>query len=267
MKFPNERRRNMFLVTLHLFGLLRLPDISKKSWIDSPFIVVIRYTLLSNLLLVGFLMMLSTFFESIHDTSEFIQRYLEFIVGSTCTAEAFHIGFRLKQVLQLFNLQESVFHVTNESIYRKYTRIENIELGILIFCDVLVIFVLMFETFLPVTERNTFLMASVYHKRYPFRLLPINIWTPNFIDINQKGWYICLYLLEINAVILMIVSIFGMLSMQIIFPTPLMGQYEMFIEFVEKIGTDHKNWYGETVFYTDVASGRYVTETQLLNLR
>lgn len=110
-------------------------------------------------------------------------------------------------------------------------------------------------------------MVSVYHRKHPLRLLPFNAWTPGFIDISNKAWYLIMYLFQFNALVFMAVATFGVLAVQIVFPTPLKGQYDMFVEFVEKIGVNHKDSWGENIFYTDVASGRYVTETQLLQHR
>lgn len=99
---------------------------------------------------------LSTFLQAIHDTSEFIQRLLEFLNALLVAVEALHIGFRLQQMLDLCHLQDKIFRVSNLKISEKYARKENIEIGVNIVLNVMATLGLMFETFLPLTERNAF---------------------------------------------------------------------------------------------------------------
>ncbi|KAI5748652.1 hypothetical protein M8J76_000954 [Diaphorina citri] len=53
--------------------------------------------------------------------------------------------------------------------------------------------------------------------------------------------------------------------METIVPTSLLGQYEMLGEFVKLIGVEHRNKFGEYIFYTDVETGEYLTENQIMN--
>lgn len=266
MKFPHIKHRHLFLRTLHIWAFVRLPEMA-DSWTDKPVVLCLRYFLLGAGILFGCLMGLSTFLQAIHDTSEFIQRLLEFLLAFSMSVECFHMGVRLQQLLDLFDLQDRIFHVSNLRIYKKYARKENIEMGINITLNVMATLGLMFETVLPLTERNAFLMMSIYHRKHPIRVLPFNIWTPGFIDTSNRTVYLVVYLFEVSASGFVAVATFGVLAMFIVFPTPLKGQYEMFAEFVQKTGANHQDSWGENIFYTDVASGRYVTETQLLERR
>ncbi|KAI5747606.1 hypothetical protein M8J77_016438 [Diaphorina citri] len=205
-----------------------------------------------------------TFIFAIQDLSEFLQRLFESAFSATCAVDFLFYIFKLEEIIELFDVQERVYTVTNKRIHRKYLVQEYREVIMYFVTTGLVMVGLLIETVLPVSGRTLNLMSTVYRRKYPSRILPFNVWTPSFIDASEKEYFITFYLLDVYLIILILTMVFGRMMLQTMFPTSLLGQYKMLAEFIKLIGVDHKDKSGETIFYTDIARGRYFTETDII---
>uniref|UniRef100_A0A8D8XH10 Uncharacterized protein n=1 Tax=Cacopsylla melanoneura TaxID=428564 RepID=A0A8D8XH10_9HEMI len=105
-------------------------------------------------------------------------------------------------------------------------------------------------------------MTSIYKKKHPGRILPFHVWAP-FIDVSEKSVFVVFYLFELFALVGLGIVIFGACALQVIVPTSLVGQYKMFAKFANMIGAEHKDSFGDRIFYTDVSKGTYLYESQL----
>uniref|UniRef100_A0A8D8R7V6 Odorant receptor n=1 Tax=Cacopsylla melanoneura TaxID=428564 RepID=A0A8D8R7V6_9HEMI len=262
---PFTGKRNWVLTSLHITGFITLPNFFQSSWQNKLHTIVFRTLLYTIFPLFGILQIVSTFIYSINDMPEFLQRLLETVLMVTYFGEIVHCTIRWGQIIELFDLQDQVFSVSNRKIYNEYRRKEDLEMKIGILFNVLTVLGLILETMMPLSERTLYLMTTIYHhKKHPERVLPFHIWTPSFIDVSEKGTFIIVYLLEIYCLIMLAVMIINVIALQVIVPTPLVGQYKMFGEFIRKMGTEHKDQFGKAVFYTDVSRGRYLTEAELI---
>ncbi|KAL1450467.1 hypothetical protein WDU94_002832 [Cyamophila willieti] len=258
-------KRSWFLTSLDIFGFTNMPNFFQTSWKNKLLKVIFNRILFTGALCVMSLEVVCTFIYSIHDVAEFLQKLLESTAILMYLTESWLCKFRQREFINLFDLQERVFTVSDQKLYNKYLWKEKMELKTVIFMNVLTICGLILETLMPVSERTFYLMTSIYHKKHPERRLPFQIWTPNCIDSSDKGPYVGFYLLEIYALVIVVVAIFNVTVLQIFIPTPLVAQYKMFAKFVQKIGMEHRDRFGENIFYTNVSTGEYLTETELLN--
>ncbi|KAL1450468.1 hypothetical protein WDU94_002833 [Cyamophila willieti] len=265
MAAHSTRTRDYFLHSLHIFGFISLPNFFQNSWTNKLHKLIVRQILFKISLLVMSLQVACTFIYAIHDIAEFLQRLLESAAIITYVTEAIHASFRLKELTDLFALQNRLFTVSDRKIYGEYLRKENLEVNILIVFIILTNLGLVLETMMPMSERTLYLMTTIYHKKHPARILPLHLWTPSFFDISEKVPFIIVYLLEVYAFAVGMVAIFNVTVLQIFVPTSLVAQYKMFAKFVQKIGMEHRDRLGENIFYTNVSTGEYMTETKLLH--
>ncbi|KAI5756542.1 hypothetical protein M8J77_025781 [Diaphorina citri] len=194
--------------------------------------------------------------------------YMKHLPKSNCfkiVIEFLSNCFGAFNVIELFDLQEKLFKVSNRNIYKKCILKEYTLLITALLFTILVSMGYIIETLLPASERTLWLMSSLYHSKHPHRILPIIIWTPSSIDVTDDHYFVPFYLIELYATLLLHMATFEAAVLQTIVPTSLLGQYEMLGEFVKLIGVEHRDYFGEHIFYFDIAAGRYLTETQILN--
>uniref|UniRef100_A0A8D8TXR9 Uncharacterized protein n=1 Tax=Cacopsylla melanoneura TaxID=428564 RepID=A0A8D8TXR9_9HEMI len=259
--------RNWLLGTLHLLGFITAPNFFQDEWKNKLHSLVVnrvfKLILYPIIVLIGVLQLASTFIYAIHDLSEFLRRILETILFGLFLGEAVYCSVCIDQMLKLFDLQDRLFTVTDKDIYRRYDRIEDLQVKFNIVCNVLTLLGLCLETLLPMSERTLYLMTSIYKNSHPGRILLFHVWTAGFIDVTGNGVFYVVYILELFILtgFCMCIFVFGL---QMYLVTPLVGQYQMFARFVSKIGAEHRDGSGEIIFYTDVSTGTYLTESQLL---
>ncbi|KAI5741202.1 hypothetical protein M8J76_011409 [Diaphorina citri] len=248
-------RRYILLIPLHVFGLISLPNFYRHAWMNKAHRLIYRSFMWTIIALTITVLATTSFIYAIHDLSEFLQRILESISITTFSSELVYYNLRLGKLIELFDLQEQLFKVSNVRIHRKYLLLEWIELAVVLLLNVLLTGGLLMEPFLPMTERNMFLLTSIYHRKHPSRTLPIPIWTPSFISIDEKRYYVLFFLFEIYIIVIVLITITVAMMLLILFPSSLAGQYEMLEEFIKLLGVEHRNACGELIFYTDVATG------------
>ncbi|KAI5751258.1 hypothetical protein M8J77_005828 [Diaphorina citri] len=263
MKY-SKARRHVYLIPLHVCGFISIPNFHRYPWMNKLHNNVYRKYLCVVFVVAVSLQVASTFIHAIRDLPEFLQRLYESALVSSCVVDFVFYNTRLNQIIELFDLQEEVFKVTNKKIHRKYLKMEFYEVGMfLVFC-ILMLVGLLSQTFLPRSDENLNLIRTLYRRKYPTRILPFNMWTPSFIDVSEMKYFVILYFFDVYGLVVILTLVFERILLQIVFPTSLLGQYEMLAEFVKLIGAEHRDKYGESIFYTDIAHGTYITETQIL---
>lgn len=261
----NKARRYVFLLPLHVIGLISIPNFYEHDWKNKLHRLVYRNFMWVGIIFGVLLQLTSTFIYSIHDLSEFLQRLLECLSDITILSTIFYYNVLMKEVIELLDLQEKEFKVSNIKIHKKYILQEQKFLAIAFLFSICVSTSFLIETILPKSERTLWLMTSLYHRKHPDRVLPFNMWTPSFIDASDMEYFVILYLLEVCLLVYFTAGVFEMAVMHIIFPISLKGQYTMLGEFVELMGVEHRDSVGDLIFYSDVATGEYLTETQMLH--
>lgn len=265
MKYAKVRRY-VFLIPLHVWGFISIPNYHRHTWMNKLHNLVYKKLLYMAFMLSLALQHACTFVYAIHDLPEFLQRLFESVLVVTCVVDLVFYNFKYDEITELFDLQEKVFKVSDKKIHRKYLTIEFFEVGVFFACSIFSMVGILSETFLPVSERNLYLMSTVYRRKYPDKILPLNFWTPSFIDPSEMPYFVLFYLFEVYAVAMVLTVVFERLFILASFPTSLLGQYKMLAELVKLIGVELKDNAGENIFYTDIAHGTYISETQLLNL-
>ncbi|XP_026679307.1 uncharacterized protein LOC113467372 isoform X2 [Diaphorina citri] len=259
-------RRYLFLLPLHIFGLITTPNFHRQAWKNEA------HNIYTNFVWVFIALSLcaqwtSTFLYAIHDVSEFLQRFYESILLLLFFGELFVIKMRFHDVLELFHLQEHFYKISNRNIHRKYVMMESIELAVVFVINTVTSLTMLIEPFLPISERNIFLMTTIYGRKDPRKVLISPVWEPSFIDIDKDGYFILVFSLQILVILLGQIASMSLLMVVIIFPTFPASQYEMLGEFVKLLGAEHRDGFGELIFYTDIATGAYLTETQMVHYR
>ncbi|KAL1461268.1 hypothetical protein WDU94_013185 [Cyamophila willieti] len=262
MKYHSSKR-DLFLIPLHVIGLINLPEFKPNVWWLHTYTA--KSVFFCTAAMIGCLHFGNTVFYAVHDLTEFLQKLLESAIASVYVGEIFICKFQIDLIINMFDLQDEIFSVSNWKIYKKFVRKENFEISVLLLIGIIIVLGITLETILPLSDRTLYVMTSIYQHKIPSRVLPFNLYTGSIDVTDRLDTYCIVYVLEMYALVLFMVVVFEVVLLQITFPTPLVGQYEMLGEFGTMIGMEHRNSFGHFVFYTDLTTGKCITETKLLH--
>ncbi|KAI5753587.1 uncharacterized protein LOC113472811 [Diaphorina citri] len=260
MKFPSPDSFKSFII-LHYAGLYSLPNHHRQHWLN---IVQFCYSCFAYICmgLFSISITLNVFIYAIHDTAEFLQRLFEMIGIVAYTTQIFITNIRLTRVFNMYALMGRTFTISDVSIYEKHKAKESRIMKCILCLCVGMWVTLLAQPFVDPPERVLVLMKSVYHAKPPYRRLPVLLWLP-FIDINDWTVYSILYMLEAFASTLFFSALYQVVNFEVMFSTPLAGQFEMLSQFITMIGGQHQNSVGQRIYYTDIRHNISWTESQL----
>ncbi|KAI5747740.1 hypothetical protein M8J77_018005 [Diaphorina citri] len=254
------------LESLHHIGLVSIPNYYEYEWMNKFhkhfFIPIVWMCIIITLTL----QCVGTFANAINDLSEFMLRLFESVAAILFIGEVYQYHLRLKQVLGLNNLMNKTFMRTNEKQYKRCERKILRDITLTAVTCVCTGIAMIMETFIPLPENSLKLMTKLYHWKHPERKFPFKMWLP-FVDMTELKVYMFVYFYQVLVVIILMTCILYILAAQIMYSIPLLGQYEMLAEFIEKIGSEHMDCMtGENIYYTDINRSRYITDDQFFKI-
>lgn len=257
--------RYLCLLPLHLSGAICLPNFYQRAWMEKVHKYVLQNIFLLAMFLIMFLAILNLFLVAVHDIFEFLSRLQELFLLLVFLSQLLPLKCRLDDVLELFRLQQILFQVSDTKIQRHYILKEYREIIIL-----LILFSLPLLSFLlapPLVRSNqgAEMLTTLYGNKYPHRVLPFIMWTPRSFDPSEMNNFIYLYISECFFATLLVVPYIAINIRVIIIMEPLEGQYKMLEKFIKLIGKKHEDVLGKRIFYTNIATGDYISESQMIN--
>lgn len=160
----------------------------------------------------------------------------------------------LEQLLEMTN----AFSHANRKIIQKcenQAKLLLVHLVAVVFCAV---FESVFETITPITAEDLKIRRNVYRTAHPERRHPFNMRIP-FLDESKSWTYQWIYFVQCYLGLLIVIWVSSVISFIPLLAIHMRGQYEILAHYIEKIGREHRDPFGNRIMYVDIENNEYVT--------
>uniref|UniRef100_A0A8D8Y3R8 Uncharacterized protein n=1 Tax=Cacopsylla melanoneura TaxID=428564 RepID=A0A8D8Y3R8_9HEMI len=197
--------------------------------------------------------------RSIRHVPEFCQRLFEsciILMGFICTQIAYH---RYEDIKSIVHFMETSLSNANKEIANKYKKKANITLFAFLLTLVFASAANLSDKLHPLSEKDIAELKIIYGTQNPERRHYVNVWIP-YVDETLSWHYAVIHALECWPILIAGASFYtiGVLILTTI--TVLEGQYTILRTYVKKIGQQHTDIQGNTVYYTNIERNKYIVE-------
>uniref|UniRef100_A0A8D8LUN5 Odorant receptor n=1 Tax=Cacopsylla melanoneura TaxID=428564 RepID=A0A8D8LUN5_9HEMI len=201
----------------------------------------------------------STLCRSSRHVPEFCQRLFEsciILMGFICTQIAYH---RYEDIKSIVHFMETSLSNANKEIANKYKKKANITLFAFLLTLVFASAAHLSDKLHPLSEKDIAELKIIYGTQNPERRHYVNVWIP-YVDETLSWHYAVIHALEFWPTLIAGASFYTIGVLVLTTITVLEGQYTILRTYVKKLGRQHTDIQGNTVYYTNIERNKYIVE-------
>lgn len=220
-----------------------------KHWYQVWFHLVAAIVLSSHLL--------STCTRSIRYVPEFFQRLVEDLAFNLFYIDCLMYLFNYDKLQALVKFLETSFSMANKQVMQNCHYKAKVTIIVFILVGAFSMYGPFVETYFQISDKELEILRYVYQRKYPERRLQTNFWIP-FIDDSESWYYEAIFIFQFYLFFMLVALASCSTCLIQLLVIYIEGQYSILSEYIEKIGTVHRDSRGNVIFYRDIIKNKII---------